>query len=259
MLSLLLSTDLTPEQRQYIETAHSSGDTLLTLLNDILDLSKIEAERLVLEYIPFDVRLTVEDVVDLMAERAYGKGVELACLIAPEVPRTICGDPTRLRQVLTNLLSNAVKFTDQGEVVVRVTLAETHETTVALLFEVCDTGIGMSPEAQARIFDAFTQADGSTTRKYGGTGLGLTITRHLVTYMGGGLEVESTPGHGSTFRFTALLGKTAETAPVIAPLAGLQGRRVLVVDRACRKTPLRVMGCLLPLLPLSRSYFCGSI
>ena len=230
MLSLLLSTDLTPEQRQYIETAHSSGDTLLTLLNDILDLSKIEAERLVLEYIPFDVRLTVEDVVDLMAERAYGKGVELACLIAPEVPRTICGDPTRLRQVLTNLLSNAVKFTDQGEVVVRVTLAATHETTVALQFEVCDTGIGMSPEAQARVFDAFTQADGSTTRKYGGTGLGLTITRHLVMYMGGGLEVESTPGQGSTFRFTALLGKTAETAPVIAPLAGLQGRRVLVVD-----------------------------
>jgi two-component system, sensor histidine kinase and response regulator len=230
MLSLLLSTDLTLEQQQYVETAHSSGDTLLTLLNDILDLSKIEAERLVLEHIPFDVRLTVEDVVDLMAEHAYGKGVELACLIAPDVPCMVCGDPTRLRQVLTNLLSNAVKFTEQGEVVVRVTLAATHETTVALQFEVCDTGIGMSPETQERIFDAFTQADGSTTRKYGGTGLGLTITRHLVTYMGGRLEVESTSGHGSTFRFTALLGQAAEPAPVGAPLTGLQGRRVLVVD-----------------------------
>jgi PAS domain S-box-containing protein len=230
MLSLLLSTDLTADQRQYIETAHSSGDSLLTLLNDILDLSKIEAERLVLEHIPFDVRLTVEDVVDLLAERAYGKGVELACLMAPDVPHMVCGDPTRLRQVLTNLLSNAVKFTEQGEVIVRVTLAATRETTVALQFEVCDTGIGMSPEAQERIFDAFTQAGGSTTRKYGGTGLGLTITRHLVTYMGGGLEVESTPGHGSTFRFTALLGQAPEPAPVGMPLTRLQGRRVLVVD-----------------------------
>ena len=230
MLSLLLSTDLTSEQQQYIDTAHSSGDTLLTLLNDILDLSKIEAERLVLEHIPFDVRLTVEDVVDLLAERAYGKGVELACLIAPDVPRTVCGDPTRLRQILTNLLSNAVKFTAQGEVVVRITLAATHASTVALQFAVCDTGIGMSPEVQERIFDAFTQADGSTTRKYGGTGLGLTITRHLVTYMGGDLEVESTPGYGSTFRFAAILGHAAEPAPVETPLTGLQGRRVLVVD-----------------------------
>jgi two-component system sensor histidine kinase/response regulator len=230
MLSLLLSTDLSPEQQQYVETAHSSGDTLLTLLNDILDLSKIDAGRLVLEQIPFDVRLTVEDVVDLMAERAYGKGVELACLISPEVPRTVCGDPTRLRQVLTNLLSNAIKFTEQGEVVVRVTLAETQEATVGLQFEVHDTGIGISPEAQARIFDAFTQADGSTTRKYGGTGLGLTITRHLVTYMGGGIEVESTPDQGSTFRFTARLGRAIDTSPSLAPLAGLQGRQVLVVD-----------------------------
>jgi PAS domain S-box-containing protein len=230
MLSLLLTTDLTSEQQQYVETAHGSGDTLLTLLNDILDLSKIEAGRLVLEHIPFDVRLTVEDVVDLMAEHAYGKGVELACLISPEVPRTVCGDPTRLRQVLTNLLSNAVKFTDQGEVVVRVTLAETQEANVGLQFEVHDTGIGISPEAQARIFDAFTQADDSTTRRYGGTGLGLTITRHLVTYMGGGIEVESIPGQGSTFRFTAYLGRAVDTSPSLAPLAGLQGRRVLVVD-----------------------------
>ncbi len=230
MLSLLLSTDLTPEQQQYAETAHSSGDTLLTLLNDILDLSKIEAGRLELEQIPFEVRLTVEDVVDLMAARAYGKGVELACLISPEVPRTVCGDPTRLRQVLTNLLSNAIKFTEQGEVVVRVTLAETQEAAVALQFAVHDTGIGISPEAQARIFDAFTQADGSTTRKYGGTGLGLTITRHLVTYMGGVIEVESTPGQGSIFRFTAHLGRAVDTAPRLAPLAGLQGRHVLVVD-----------------------------
>jgi PAS domain S-box-containing protein len=230
MLSLLLSTELTPEQQQYVETANSSGDTLLTLLNDILDLSKIEAERLVLEHIPFDVRLTVEDVVDLLAECAYGKGLELACLVAPDVPRMVCGDPTRLRQVLTNLLSNAIKFTEQGEVVVRVSLAATHETTVTLQFEVCDTGIGMSPEVQERIFDAFTQADGSTTRKYGGTGLGLTITKHLVAYMGGSLEVESLPGHGSTFRFTALLGQAAEPAPAGAPVAGLQGRRVLVVD-----------------------------
>src|SRR5262249_12081491 len=153
---------------------------------------------------------TVENVVDLLAEHAYGKGVELACLISPDVPRTVCGDPTRLRQILMNLLSNAVKFTEQGEVVVRVALVATHETTVALHVAACDTGIGMSPEAQERIFDAFTQADGSTTRKYGGTGLGLAITRQLVTCMGGDLEVESIPGHGSSFRFTALLGQAAE-------------------------------------------------
>src|SRR5262249_22076515 len=138
MLSLLLSTDLTLEQQQYVETAHSSGDTLLTLLNDILDLSKLQAERLELEHIPFHARLQVEDVVDTLAELAYAKGVEFACLIDPDVPCMVCGDPTRLRQVLTNLLSNAIKFTEQGEVVVRVTLAATHETTVALQFEVCD-------------------------------------------------------------------------------------------------------------------------
>ena len=230
MLSLLLSTNLTPEQRQYIETAYSSGDTLLTLLNDILDLSKIEAGRLVLEHISFDVRLTVEEVVDLMAERAHSKGVELACLVSPEVPRLVCGDPTRLRQVLTNLLSNAVKFTDQGEVVIRMTLAESQETSVLLRFEVRDTGIGMSPEAQTRIFDAFTQADGSTTRKYGGTGLGLTITRHLVTSMGGDIEVESTPGLGSAFRFAVRLGVAEQIFPAWEPVAGLQGRHVLVVD-----------------------------
>ncbi|MBM3226846.1 MAG: response regulator, partial [Candidatus Tectomicrobia bacterium] len=229
MLSLVLSTPLDPEQQQYVETAHSCGDMLLTLLNDILDLSKIEAGRLVLEHIPFDMRLLTEDVIDLMAERAYKKGVELACLMSPEVPRTVCGDPTRLRQILTNLLSDAIKFTEQGEVVLRVTCTTPEDNDVILQCAVCDTGIGMSPEAQSHIFEAFTQADGSTTRKYGGTGLGLTITRHLVTAMQGSLTVESTPGQGSIFRFTARLGVAASPATVSPVATSLQGRRILVV------------------------------
>ncbi len=231
MLSLLRHTILTTEQQQYVDTAYNSGDTLLCLLNDILDLSKIEAGQLVLEHIPFDLRVTVEDVLDLLAERAYGKGLELACLMSPDVPRSVCGDPTRLRQVLTNLVSNAVKFTHQGEVVVRVSLAGAQEKTCRLLFEVCDTGIGIRPEAQAHIFEPFTQADGSTTRQYGGTGLGLTITRHLVTSMGGSVTVESTLGQGSTFRFTI------QVTPAVSPLSAtaaspgaLLGKRILVVE-----------------------------
>ncbi|MGE3539884.1 MAG: response regulator [Candidatus Tectimicrobiota bacterium] len=229
MLNLLRYTTLTPEQGQYVETAHSSGEMLLTLLNDILDLSKIEAGRLVLECLPFDLRLTVEDVADLFAERAYSKGLELTCLISPDVPRSVCGDPTRLRQVLSNLVSNAIKFTDQGEVVIRVSLAATRPQTCVLRFEVCDTGIGISAAAQEWIFEAFTQADGSTTRKYGGTGLGLSITRHLVHAMGGTIQVASAPGQGSTFGFTITVAPSVPPAAA-PPTVQLAGTRMLVVD-----------------------------
>ncbi len=248
MLSLLRDTALTPEQREYVETAHHSGDTLLTLLNDILDFSRIEAGRLELEEIDFDVHSLVEEVIELLAERAHRKGLELASFITTDVPHRVCGDPTRLRQVLTNLVSNAIKFTERGEVVVKVSRqgkkdreeykkigdGGTSQITppqsqVILHFAVCDTGIGIAPTVQTRIFEAFSQADGSTTRKYGGTGLGLAICKQLVEYMGGEMGVESVPGQGSTFWFTGQFGETSAT-PSVSPLVDFQGVRVLVVD-----------------------------
>lgn len=230
MLSLLHETALSPQQQQYVVTAKHAGDALLTLLNDILDFSKFEAGRLLLEHIAFDLRQLVEEVLDCSAQRAAHQGLELACLIPPEVPQTLYGDPTRLRQVLTNLVSNAIKFTDHGEVVVQVACEATHEPTVRLRFTVRDTGIGITQEAQARIFDVFTQADNTTARKYGGTGLGLAICQHLVQAMHGDMGVSSTPGVGSTFWFTVCLEPAPEARPSFVPWPGLQGRRVLLVD-----------------------------
>jgi PAS domain S-box-containing protein len=232
MTELVLDTRLTPEQRGYLDTVKGSADALLTLINDLLDYSKIEAGRLDLEPIDFSLRDCVEETVKSLALRAHAKGVELGCHILPGVPDALVGDPGRLRQVLVNLVGNAVKFTERGEVTARVRVETEAGDGVILHFAVSDTGIGVPPEKQRVIFDAFTQADGSTTRRYGGTGLGLTIAAQLVERMGGQIWVESQLDRGSTFHFTARLGlqKGGEVAPPAPGVASLRGVRVLVVD-----------------------------
>jgi CheY-like chemotaxis protein len=203
---------------------------LLAIINDILDFSKIEAGQLTLEVTDLDVRRSVEQVVDLFAAQARDKGLELASLVYQDVPSVLRGDPGRLRQILTNLVGNALKFTEHGEVVVRADLLEEQDDALLLRCAVRDTGIGMTPEQQTQLFQPFSQADSSTTRKYGGTGLGLAICKRLVELMGGEVGIESAPGQGSTFWFTAWLGKST-TAPLADPAAAdLRGKRVLVVD-----------------------------
>jgi PAS domain S-box-containing protein len=210
MTELALATDLTLEQRDYLDTVRNSADALLTVINDILDFSKIEAGKLDLDPIEFDLRNTLGDTLRTLAVRAHGKGLELACSVAGDAPDALIGDPCRLRQILVNLVGNAIKFTHAGEVIVYVNSqvdaappSPEQSTRVWLHFAVEDTGVGIAPEKQAAIFEPFTQADGSTTRKYGGTGLGLTISVRLVKLMSGRIWVESTPGKGSTFHFTA--------------------------------------------------------
>ncbi len=202
MTELLLSSELTPQQREYALTAANSGEALLDVINDILDFSKIEAGKLELDHHDFDLREAVEDTCEMLAPQAHGKDLELMAWIDDDVPGLVNGDRGRLRQVLTNLLSNAVKFTESGEVTVRV-----HSTPGGARFDVTDTGIGISRHALTRLFESFAQADTSTTRRYGGTGLGLTISRQLVELMGGEISVSSTLGEGSTFSFTVTLGE----------------------------------------------------
>jgi PAS domain S-box-containing protein len=230
MTSLLLETQLTPEQRDCAETVRRSADVLLDIINEILDFSKIESGKLELESIEFSPREIVEEALELLAERAHGKGLELSARVQSAVPRCLVGDPSRLRQVLINLANNAIKFTAQGEVFVTVGIEACGDPTPRLRFEVRDTGIGISEAGRERLFKPFSQVDGSTTRKFGGTGLGLAICKRLVECMGGEIDVESEPDKGSVFWFTMEFGQS-KTAPVCLPApAGLRGRRVLLVD-----------------------------
>ncbi|WP_273844167.1 PAS domain S-box protein [Rubrobacter calidifluminis] len=230
MAELLLDTDLTPEQRDYAETIRSSGETLLAVINDILDFSKLEAGKVQLETLELDLHETVEEVTALFATLAHRKGIELAGFVEPDVPTRLRGDPFRLRQILTNLISNAVKFTEEGEVFVRASLAREPSERVRVRFEVKDTGIGMSAGEISKLFQPFTQADSSTTRRYGGTGLGLTISRRFVEMMGGRIGVESEPGKGSTFWFEVPLERAGETKDRQVIPGDLSGARVLIVD-----------------------------
>jgi signal transduction histidine kinase/DNA-binding response OmpR family regulator len=229
MTSLLLDTRLTPEQHEYAETVRSSGELLLALLNDILDFSKMEAGKLELEHIDFELGGAIEEAVELLAERAHAKGLELVVAVAPELPAWVAGDPGRLRQIVLNLVGNAIKFTHQGQVVVRATLHVEEAAAMVLRIAVTDTGIGIPPEAAARLFQPFMQVEASTTRRYGGTGLGLAICRRLAELLGGEIGVESAPGQGSTFWFTARLDKRPAQSRVDEG-GVVAGRRVLVVD-----------------------------
>ncbi|HQU69809.1 MAG TPA: response regulator [Albidovulum sp.] len=234
MSNLLMDTDLSPEQMEFARTVNESAESLLTVINDILDYSKVEAGKLELEHLPFNLRDCVESALDLVAMAAARKGLDLAYFIEPDVPETIISDPTRLRQVLLNLLNNALKFTEKGEVV--LTVAPEGETAPGgecrLLVSVRDTGIGIPTDRQAILFQSFTQADATTTRRYGGTGLGLAISQRLVDLMGGRIWLESIEGQGTTFRFTitAPVGEPIGTTGLDAARPDLTGKRLLIVD-----------------------------
>jgi CheY-like chemotaxis protein len=232
MAELLLDTQLTPEQRDYAQRVRSSGETLLRVLNDILDFSKIEAHQMQIENLNFDLRAEVEEVAQLLARGAQSKGLELVDFVDPAVPTALRGDPFRLRQVLTNLVGNAIKFTEQGEITLFARLVEETSERVTVRFEVQDTGIGMTPQEQERLFKAFSQASSATTRRYGGTGLGLVISKRLVELMGGRIEVESEQGRGSTFWFTAEFEKEEVARQVAGSSRGtrIRGLRAIIVD-----------------------------
>ncbi|HUA37299.1 MAG TPA: ATP-binding protein, partial [Candidatus Sulfopaludibacter sp.] len=238
MVGLLLETQLTNEQRGYLETIHASSEALLTIINDILDFSKIEAGKLELDSRPFDLRTCVEETLDLMAAKAFEKNLDLIYQMDDEIASLVEGDALRLRQVLVNLLSNAIKFTKTGEILVLIKLLSARKeekqnrSLLHLHFSVRDTGIGIPPDRLARLFKPFTQADASTAHRYGGTGLGLAISKQLVELMGGKMWAESVAGEGSTFHFT--LNALAQLQTPLHPFAGRQdklgGRRVLIVD-----------------------------
>ncbi len=230
MADLLWDTPLTAEQRQYVRIFRRAGTNLLNLLNDILDLSKIESGHVELEHIDFDLRELLDKVCELLAVRAHEKGLELACHVQPGVPTHLRGDPTRLRQILMNLAGNAIKFTDKGEVVLRVKPDPNSNKPGSLQFQVSDTGIGIPREKLGHVFESFTQVDASTTRRYGGSGLGLSIAKHFVDLMGGRIWIESELSIGSTFYFTAAFQAASGTTSSRAKPLDLKGLRTLVVD-----------------------------
>ncbi|WP_221031373.1 PAS domain-containing hybrid sensor histidine kinase/response regulator [Actomonas aquatica] len=242
MSELLLDTDLQPRQREFAETIQSSADALLHVINEILDFSKIESGKLRFETIDFDLVETAESTIDMFIEAASRKGIELACEVPADVPRALRGDPVRLRQILSNLINNAIKFTAQGEVVVRFTAESADDTHVTLGCMVSDTGLGISPEQQAVLFQPFVQADSSTTRRFGGTGLGLAIVRQLVEMMGGAVSLRSRVGEGSTFGFTARFEKQqgpAKTPPALYHRHLFDLRVLIVDDNATNRQILR--------------------
>ena len=226
MLELVRHTEPGPRQQHYLETARRSAETLLEIINGILDISKIESGKIELEQSPFDLRDLVEDVAETFSDAAYGKGLELACFIPAALPTGLIGDAARLRQILTNLIGNAVKFTHHGEIGIRVEAVEANAASALLAFEVSDTGIGIPADKQRHIFDAFAQADSSTTRRYGGTGLGLSIAKQLCEMMGGTIGLTSEPGKGATFRFTARFAQQSESPQSVD--LGIASRQVLV-------------------------------
>ncbi|PKP48413.1 MAG: hypothetical protein CVT94_08475 [Bacteroidetes bacterium HGW-Bacteroidetes-11] len=233
MTSLLLDTNLTVEQKNYVETLRVSADNLMTIINDILDFSKIESGKMNLEEAPFELRNCIEDALDLFAQKAIERGIDLLYLIQPDVSSFLIGDITRLRQILINLINNAIKFTEEGEVFISIDKVRDEEGYQVVQFSVKDSGIGIPKEKIGVLFDAFTQADSSTTRRYGGTGLGLAIAKHLVELMDGEIWVESQVGKGSTFFFTIKLrtsgiGKTK--LYVRGQIPELKNSRVLIVD-----------------------------
>ena len=231
MTGLLLDTELSQEQTDYTETIRNSSDALLSVINDILDFSKIEAGKLDMEILNFQLQTTISDVIDLLSIKAEQKQLELIWHVNDDVPTQLLGDPGRLRQIITNLCNNAIKFTDTGEVVLRVTLETERAEEAILRFTVSDTGIGIPKEQISELFDSFTQADASVTRKYGGTGLGLAICQKLVNLMGGEIGVESQPGVGSNFWFTATFKKQdIKTIAIELAPADIRGKKILVVD-----------------------------
>jgi len=227
-----MDTDLTAVQREYAETIRTSADALLTILNDILDFSKIEAGRLTFDILEFDLLELVEGALEIFAERARMKGIELACSVPAGTPRLLKGDPGRIRQVITNLIGNSIKFTEKGEVVVRVSADEQSETNAVIRISIEDTGIGISSAIQPKLFQSFTQADSSTTRRFGGTGLGLAISKQLVELMGGQIGVKSDIGKGSTFWFRVRLDKQpgASVPEIFGDSSPLLEVKALVVD-----------------------------
>jgi signal transduction histidine kinase/ligand-binding sensor domain-containing protein/CheY-like chemotaxis protein len=249
MASLLANTALSAEQSDFVRTIRDSGNALLSVINEILDFSKIEAGKLALECTDFELRNAVLETVNLIRETAKSKGLVVVLKMSDELPEWVCGDPLRLKQILLNLMSNAVKFTEAGSVTAQVSVEHREDSKVRVRWEVIDTGIGISPEAQKRLFQSFTQADGSTTRRYGGTGLGLAICKRLVEMMGGAIEVESKPGQGSTFSFTAELGVALKpVVSIVPPASGTtarQGRRAHLLVAEDNAINQKVMGLLL--------------
>jgi len=249
MTGLLLETELTAEQREYAEIVRNSGDALLGVINQILDFSKIEAGKLDLEILDFDLRTTLEDTTDTLAVTANNKGLELACVIDHDLPALVRGDPGRLRQILVNLSGNAIKFTKQGQVVIRASVQEEDNTHVTVRFSVADTGIGIPADRMNVLFEAFSQVDASTTRNYGGTGLGLTISKQLAGMMGGRIGVESKEGKGTTFWFTAVFEKQLEGHEAECVVSGeIEGKHILIVDdnvtnRQVLREQLKLCGC----------------